>query len=582
MIRKSGWLVLLVVLALVFALVYLFAGFAIRHSLVYAFEKSFGAEVNIADVNVRLAPLALDIESLQITNKNSPDHNLVSFAQARASIALWPALMGYYVIDEVSVDGFEVGAQRARPGKVYRGENANAEEAFDLTDTLKLDLPATNELIKRADLQTGLKGNALSEQASVQRENLKALEKQLPNKARLDELEQQIKALTESKIENAADLAKKAEELKAAKDALNSEYKKLLAVKEGLGSSRQALEDAVSDLRNASAEDWQKLQNLANLDGGGLAALSQILLGDYWGKRISQLQSLYLFAKPYLPEDSIKEDGEAPAALPNRILPLPRKPYPSFWIKEARVNWLVAGGTATFSLKDITREHALINAPTLLDLKVAQMPRLNAFNLHGEFSIMKKMTTDVRWTLSGYQMQSHQFNLSATSLELSHTKVDSNGSFQLINRELSQSAEVSLQNPVFAPSENAYLKPLVDALNQQKQIPITLRATGDISQPDVSVNSPLDRILGDALLGEAKKKVAVYEKELKAKLDANLQQQLKGQEQWLSDLDTQEASVDVLEKRIEELLAANLADIKDSAKENLKDSLKDRLLKRGE
>lgn len=578
MIRKSGWLVMLVVLALVFALVYLFAGFAIRLSSVYTLEKTFGAEVNIGDVDVSLAPLALDIEQLQITDKNNPDKNLFSFAQARAAFTVWPALMGYYVIDEVSVDGFEVGSNRAQPGKIYRGEAANAEEKFDLTDTLKLDFPAADELVSRAQLQTGERGKALSEQAQRQRENISELQKQLPTKQRLDELQQQITALTESDIENAADLAQKVEELKAVKKAIEAEHDKLLAVKDGVGSSRQALEDAVQDLRNASEQDWQKLQNLANLDNGGLASLSQILLGDYWGKRIGQLQSLYLLAKPYLPESS-KSSDEQTLRLPNRILPLTNKPYPNLWIKEARINWLVAGGTATVSLKDVTRDHPIIDAPTILNVKAENMPRMDTFNLQGEFSIFETMTTDLSWTLDGFQLQSHQFNLAGATLELNEGKLNSNGTLNLKNSNVNQSAEISLVNPAFAPSDNSYLKPLVDSLNQQSKIPITLSATGYINDPDISVRSPLDRLLGDAMLGEAKKKVALYEQELKEKLDTKLKEELKGQEQWLSDLNSQESAIDALETRIEDMLSAELADIEDSAKKNLKDSLKDRLLK---
>ena len=87
MIRKSGWLIFLVLTAALLALVYLFAGFAIRLGMVYSLEAAVGAEVNIDDVSVKLAPLAVEIRGVQITDKNKPTHNSISFTEARAALA---------------------------------------------------------------------------------------------------------------------------------------------------------------------------------------------------------------------------------------------------------------------------------------------------------------------------------------------------------------------------------------------------------------------------------------------------------------------------------------------------------------
>ena len=117
-IRKSGWLVFIVFFAVLLALVYLLAGPAIRIGMVYSLEKAVGSEVNINKVSLELAPLALRINQLQITDAANPTHNSISFGQARASLELWPALLGYYVIDELTVDGLQYGAKRDEPGKV--------------------------------------------------------------------------------------------------------------------------------------------------------------------------------------------------------------------------------------------------------------------------------------------------------------------------------------------------------------------------------------------------------------------------------------------------------------------------------
>jgi uncharacterized protein (TIGR03545 family) len=299
MIRKSGWLVFLVLLAAILALVYLFAGFAIRLGMVYTLEKAAGAEVNINRVSLSLAPLALNIRDLQITDKDKPTHNTLSFAQAQAALEVWPALLGYYVVNDLSIDGLAYGAERRSPGKVYRGELAtDPSEPLDIAEVLKVDLPDAKELMARINLQSQDKGRILQELLPNQQQQLDKLKTQLPTREKLEAIQAQIKALTDSKIADAADLAKKTQELRQLQEQLKSERDTLKQIQQQLTQMRDQLQQSVKDVRDAGATDWKKLQELANIRDGGLAPLSQILLGDYWGEKIGQLESFYRLVKP--------------------------------------------------------------------------------------------------------------------------------------------------------------------------------------------------------------------------------------------------------------------------------------------
>lgn len=579
MIRKSGWLVFIVFVAALLALVYLLAGPAIRLGMVYSLEKTVGAEVNISKVSLELAPLALRINNLQITDAARPTHNSISFGHARAALELWPALLGYYVINDLSVDGLQYAAERKREGKVYRVPGAEGEK-IDFAALLQVDLPDADELIARANLQTPAKAEALQQLAATEQQQLKALQQQLPTKDTLAQYQADITALTDSKIANAADLAAKAEQLQQLKDKLKAEKAKLEQVKQQLSSSKDALAQAVAALKAASKADYAKVQQLANLSDGGLAGISQILLGDLWGERIAQLQSLYLLVKPYIPEDfgsSETAPEKEEIILPNRILPLPSQPYPDFWVKQARVNWLIGGGEATLSLQDITAQHQLINSATKFALDVRQLPRLAQFNLQGDFAILQQMITNISWKLDGLNLQPLLLGKGESALELANGLLQSDGTLKLVDNQLQQQASVLLQQANFSTEGNKYLQQLAQLLNQQAQIPLNIAASGLISQPDVSIRSSLDKILGDALLGEAKQKVAAYQQQLQSKLDSQLQQQLGLQGDWSTLLQQQDAEVADISASIEQMLESKLADLKDQAKDKLKDKLLNKL-----
>ncbi|HEY9043165.1 MAG TPA: TIGR03545 family protein [Rheinheimera sp.] len=584
MIRKSGWLVFIVFFAALLALVYLLAGPAIRLGMVYSLEKAVGAEVNINSVSLKLAPLALQVEDLQITNAANPSHNSFSFSQATAALELWPALLGYYVVNELTIDGLQYGAQRSRPGEVYRTPGADGEK-IDIAEVLQVDLPNADELIARANLQTPEKAEALKQLALTEQQQLKGLKDKLPGKDTLEQYQADIKALTDSKITNAADLAAKAQQLQQLKDKLNTEKQRVLEAKQQLTQSKDTLQQAVAELKAASEADYAKVQQLANLSDGGLAGISQILLGDVWGQRIAQLQSLYLLAKPYLPDELPQkntEPGEPEVVLPNRILPLPSQPYPDFWIKQARVNWLIGGGEATIAMQDITAQHALINSATKFSLDVKQLPQLAAFNLQGDFAILQQMVTNLSWQLEGLNLQPLTLGKDDTALSITDGLISSSGKLNLTDNQISQQASVMLKAANFSSSGNKYLQQLAELLDKQAQIPLNIAATGLVSAPEVSIRSSLDKIIGDALLGEAKQKVAQYQSELKAKLDAQLQQGLAGQQDWAALLTEQDADVSNISDSIENMLSAKLADVKDQAKDKLKDKLLDKLGKKDE
>ncbi len=579
MIRKSGWLIFLSMLALVLVLVYLFLGSAIRFGMIYSLEKAAGAEVNISRVSVSLAPLALTVNNLQITDNANPSHNSISIGHARAALEVWPALLGYYVINDLTVDGLAYGLKRQSPGKVFRGPDADPADKVDFQQLLRLDLPNADELLARADLQTVARGEELQQLAKNQQQVLQDLQSQLPDKARLQQIQADIKALTDSKIDNVADLATKADELKKLQESLKVERDNLKAVQQQLSQSRQQLQQAVGALRDAGSSDWQKLQDLANISDGGLAPISQILLGDFWGDKIGQLEAVYRLAKPYIPENLPKREqtNEPVVTLPNRILPLPSQPYPDFWIKNARVSWLIGGGEALLELQDITGQHAIINAATRFNAEVTGLPQLALLKLDGDFAVLEQMITNVNWQLQGINVDNMNIGRGDTLLQLASATLNTNGKLNLVDNQVKQQAQLVLQQAEFAASDNKYMQQLATLLNQQTEIPLNLNASGLISAPEVSIRSPLDKLLADAVLGEAKAKIAALQTELRSKLDSTLQTQLGGQGDWLAMLDQQEGEAASMEQSIEQMLNAKLADLKEQAADKLKDKLRDRL-----
>lgn len=569
MIRRKGWLIILGSIVGLLLLAYLLAGTAIRLGLIYALEDAVGAEVNIGKVSVQLAPVGVTIDKLQITDPAKPDYNSISFAQAKASVELWPAIKGYYIVNELAIDGMTYGQKRDSTGQVYR-QPVESGTKLDLAQLLNVDLPSTDELLARANLKTVEKGQALQQLAKQEQQALEALKSNLPDKNTVAQYQADIKALTDSKIEGPADLAAKTEQFKVLQDKIKAEKAKLQQIQQQLGSSKEKLQLAVTELKQASDADWQQLQQLANLSDGGLVGISQILLGDAFAEQIAQLQSLYLLAKPYIDDFKNKPDEPAKEVDPNQ-------PYPDFWVKNARINWLIGGGETTLTMQDITAQHQLIDAVTRFNLDVGSLPQLAKFSLNGDFAVLEQMIANASWQLDGLNLQPQSFGKGDTVIDIANALLNTSGSLKLTDNTISQQATVLLKNADFATAGNKYLQQLVGLLNNQQQIPFTIATSGLLTDPKVSIRSSLDKMLGDALLGEAKQKVAAYQQELQAKLNSQLQAQLGHQNEWLALLQQQDGNVAELDGNFEQMLNAKLAGVKEQAADKLKDKLLNRL-----
>ena len=560
--KKLLWLIPVSLITLV-VVAYLLANSIIKTVLTSELEQVTGAEVNIDSVSLRLMPVSVNLSGVQLTDPAKPEFNSISFSNAYARVDPWPALKGYYVVEELEVSELAYGSKRDKPGEVYRVPPAN-DNALDLASLLQVEIPTANAILARANLQTLQQGAALKQLAEQQKQKFTELRQQLPTAEQLAEFQANVKALTESRISDASELAAKTQQFNALQQQLRAERDKLRDLQQSLLQSRDSLSSAVTALRSAADQDWQQLQQLANIQQGGLAPIFQILLGDIWAREIQKLEALYQLAKPYL-----QQDGEPAPAKPLD----PNQPYPDFWVKQARVHLLLAGTESTIQMQDITTQHQLINnVATRFSLDVAGLPKLNTFKLNGDFAILEQMITNLSWQLDGMALENLTLGREQTALTLLAGLFSANGSLQLTDDQLKQQAKVLLKNANFDKTGNRYLDQLVGLLNQQGQIPLDVLAEGLISNPQVTIRSSLDRMLGDALLGEARQKIAQLQTQLRSELDSRLQQQLAGQQEWLSLLQQQETDTKAIEAKLEELLGAKMG--------NLQDQLRNRLLDR--
>ncbi len=114
---------LLIVGALIAALIIfvnLFLNTIIKNGIQTAMENAFEARCDISYVDVSFTGASFEVRNLAQADKSKPMQNLFEFSKVSLNFDLTQLLLGRFVVDEVSVDGFKIGTARSISGEIPR------------------------------------------------------------------------------------------------------------------------------------------------------------------------------------------------------------------------------------------------------------------------------------------------------------------------------------------------------------------------------------------------------------------------------------------------------------------------------
>ncbi|MCA9109720.1 MAG: hypothetical protein KDA52_07220, partial [Planctomycetaceae bacterium] len=165
----------------------------LRYGLVSTGESIIGAKVDVASLTTQLSPPELRLSHVEMADPRRTNDNLFDFGELRVRLAGEPLLHRKYVIEEATLDGLRVNADRLSDGSLDPTEDS-AGEGMDLGPLkrqLELvglrwydDLVATaKKELDPGSLETVQVTNAIEEEWRTRIDDLKL---------RIDELQERI------------------------------------------------------------------------------------------------------------------------------------------------------------------------------------------------------------------------------------------------------------------------------------------------------------------------------------------------------------------------------------------------------
>lgn len=588
--RWSGLLGFIATVAIISALWLLFAGTMVRHGIEYAGSGAVGAEVNLDDADVGIAPLQLRLTRLQVTDPSQPTNNMVEFQSAVASLDFWKLLMGQVVIEEMSIDGLRFDTQREHPGVVKAKQAKTSKEqlkekAAKALTGMGVELPSIQTILEKEPLLVSSRSEELQTAYAEEQAKLEALQASLPDEKLRQQYQQRLKALTESKPQTVAELNQHKRELDQLKQEIRQTKQTLSTAKEQAQQSQQKLQNKLTQLKAAPGEDLRHLSSKYSLSQGGALNLSGLLFGNKVQTWSTKALYWYSLAKPYLGKsEAAPEEAARPERASGRYIRFPSSnPTPDFLIREARLQVTLPFGDVTGQLRDVTHQPGILGRPATLKIDAEKLKGAERLEVDGTFDHIKPDNANdtLRFKLTALKLDDVKLvSRENFPFELSQAMTNLDGKLSIRGDAIDADFSGQFSQARFAAeAKEGIAGEIAKAMTSIDRFNIDGGISGTLSAPKISLSSDLDKRLNQQLQQRIKAKQAEFENKLRSALEERI---ARPQGEYSGKLDEVQSLQTNLQGQIDEyekMLQANISGAQDKARSDTEKKAKDQLQK---
>lgn len=575
-IRWPGLAAFAAIVGLLVIVSWLFLDAILKVTLEYGLGRLNGAEVNIQKVEHKWSPLTLTAYDVQATDPAKPSHNQVQLEKFSADVSAAELLLGRIHIEQLDVVGVRVDQARQQgEGEVYVAPSKEdiKEWASGSWEQLKVSLPSTDEIVQQVGLQTEQILTEAETQIEQQREQFEQAKAALPTKETLQQYQQQVKAITEGKVEGLGDIAARKEKLDNVKAAIRQDKEAIQKFQQQLSESADVVKIQIARVKEAPENDINRIRNFFQLNESGLQNVTGLLLGDKARQWSEYLLLAYEQLAPMLARSANTETVEKVRGEGESLSFVEDDAPPEFWIKQARTEVMIGDTAVNIDWQNITHQHDLLGQPTTYQARVDNGDLWQAFNLDGELSLLPSgIDAKQQWQLKGAKVKNLGLSDSSElTAAITSALIDSDGRVLVRGNQLDGEAIIRMLDlAVTAQGSSKITNAIAQALAQLKRLDINTKVGGDILNPKLNLNSDLDQQLGKLLSQTAMAEAQTKLDDIKSELSAKVENQLGPKNQLLEDITQLNGQAESFDQQLEELLKAKIED-------SLKDKLKDRL-----
>jgi len=587
--RWKGIVPLLLFLALLATLYWVFSDALVRRSVEKTGTAFVGALVELDEADVRLSEGVVMLRGLKVTDPRKPMTNLLEADQIVVNVRMAPLLEKKVIIDTVALRGLAFGTPRETSGAIERDGGSPAQEVAAAVDSWMDGLPIPSlsweglghvvdvGAVSAESLATLRQARALAAGADSARTQWVGRVQQLDPRPQIDSAMALARRLEGQSLRSlgltgARDAATSARQTVAALTRLDDQLQGLQAgVDSAIGRARGGL----TALVDARRQDYAYALGLLRLPSLDAPSLGPALFGRFAAQQVAPFLYWLGLAERYMPpgvEARLRQGPDRVRAAGTTVLFQKREQLPRFLLQVAEASLVIGGagaaaGDYAAKLTDLTSGPALVGRPTVLQAgrtagqrgpetvrvgailnRVGEVPRDSVGAFVSGLSLptltlapvgaaldLGRGTTELVLQRRGDSLDARLSWASGSvawrRLRGDSVPADSAGRAVVPERVTARSVAQSAQR---SATDIAWR-----TLTGLSDVRIEARVTGSLQRPRLAVGSNVARALADGLRSELGAEVRRAETEVRARVDALVQERVTQAEQAVAGFEAQ-------------------------------------------
>jgi len=503
---------------IVLVLVFLFdplARIALEKSLSYTLQT----EVNVRNFNSSFTDLSVEINGIEVADKDRLTHNLVQVKNLRFELGFSALVEKKAMIEHLDINALAFNELRKTPASAYSNTSAkevaqdkeNSEAKVSKSKTVSaFELPNVDDILAKEELKSITEAQKLKKDIEKTKEKWAKISKKLKSANEVDEIKADAKKLQESlksaNIQKLASAKGDIDKLKAKVTNLKSKYSNL---QKDFNADQARIKKQIYALKSLPQEDVNRLKKKYSLNANGGANIIGTLVDEKVGSYIKKGLKYYEMLKPYLNDESeqVPDTLKPPRGEGRWISYANHSNIPSFVIKKAKVNVQLKADVLDVEISDFSSNQKLYGKPMTLhaDAKGEQYKRILADVVDDRREETPLTTIDVKAT----EFKTQEYAMQTLSMNDIITNADFKG--EIRDRSIKAKSKINVkQVKLQMPSQ----KLVNDLLAGISKFNVNIDVNGNLESPKIKVNSDLDKQLSSGMKSMVSKASKDFEKEL--------------------------------------------------------------------
>ncbi|HEY9052658.1 MAG TPA: TIGR03545 family protein [Gammaproteobacteria bacterium] len=596
-IRWPGFIAFFVLVAVIVGGTLLFAETITKSIFESSLSRINGAKVDISNVEIGYSPLSIELQNIQVADKQQPMVNTVQIGVAKFRLSFGDLLLKKVIIDEMSLNNIEVETPRKSSGALVKKKDKVEDKsdsmfAFDMPD---IGLPEINKVLQVEPFKTDKLIETLNADFDATKQSWQTIHDDLMNKARWEGYESRYVKIKEEFKGSSEQKRDAIEDAKALKKDLKLEFEKVRNAKDQFNTDSERLEAEFKAAKDGPKNDIKAIKDKYKVENLNASNITQLLFGEQAAQYVSTAQKWHQRIKPYLGDDKPEPVKRSEGV---NVAYKEFNPKPGFYIAKAALNVNTVRGRFEGNITDISSDQSMSKKPTRFLLAGKEMRNRDSEKLSGEVNYIQK---DKGFVDINYDIQANKISDFAVSkssklaITMDNGLMDMRLGARFQSGQVKGSANVDFNNVMFKTNKNesgqSLSSMLAASLAEVRRFNINAVFSGSFKDMDMSIKSDLDNQLGMQLKARFKERITQFENELRAKIEAKYQeplQKIEAKRQQLQEIKTKidnkekelRQKLDDLENKIDQEKDLKEQELKskiDDKKDKLLDKLKSKL-----